>query len=83
MTKKRRIAQFIRLSAAHRWPGDRMPSESEICRRFGVSRITVSDAYAEAARAGIVDRQQGRGTFVPDENPVRSFHNKNAGDGEK
>jgi GntR family transcriptional regulator of arabinose operon len=47
-------------------PGDRLPSENELCRAFGVSRITAVRALTELARAGIVVRKQGLGTFVAD-----------------
>ncbi|WP_313362645.1 GntR family transcriptional regulator [Microbacterium sp.] len=44
--------------------GERLPSEPELCERFGVSRITVRRAVADLEGLGIVRRQQGRGTFV-------------------
>lgn len=43
---------------------DRLPPEPELCARFGVSRITLRRAVAGLEEAGIVRRQQGRGTFV-------------------
>lgn len=45
-------------------PGQALPAETELCRRFGVSRATVRQALAELERRGIVERHQGRGTFV-------------------
>ncbi len=45
-------------------PGDRLPSEGEIERQYGVSRITVRKAIEELAREGIVSKKQGKGTFV-------------------
>ena len=48
---------------AHR-PGDRLPSESELCARFGVSRITVRAALDLLASEGLLSRRQGSGTFV-------------------
>lgn len=44
--------------------GDLIPSEGEIERRYGVSRITVRKAIEELAREGIVVKKQGKGTFV-------------------
>ncbi len=47
-------------------PGERLPSESELCKMFGVSRITAARALTELAQAGLVVRKQGVGTFVAD-----------------
>ena len=45
-------------------PGDRLPTEREMCELFHVSRITVRQALAELEREGWIERTQGRGTFV-------------------
>ncbi len=45
-------------------PGDTLPVESEIEKRYEVSRITVRKTIDELVAEGIVVRQQGRGTFV-------------------
>lgn len=48
-----------------RWkPGDRLPSEAELVRRFGASRITVGRAVRDLQRAGLVERRAGSGTYV-------------------
>ncbi|MFT4162159.1 UTRA domain-containing protein [Shinella sp.] len=44
--------------------GMRLPSEAELVKRFGVSRMTVHRALRELSAAGVVDRIQGLGTFV-------------------
>jgi len=44
--------------------GDRIPTEPELCRRHGVSRNTVRQAVERLVEEGVLDRQQGRGTFV-------------------
>ncbi len=50
---------------AGRWvEGDRVPSESELCARFGVARMTVGRAIRELAAAQHVVRVKGAGTFV-------------------
>lgn len=46
--------------------GDLVPSETELALRFGVNRHTVRRAVEELVAAGILERQQGRGTFVLD-----------------
>jgi GntR family transcriptional regulator len=44
--------------------GARLPSENELARDHGVSRITTRAALQELERRHIVRRQQGSGTFV-------------------
>ncbi len=47
------------------YPHDtRLPTEAELCERFGVSRITVRRALADLAALGLVERRQGIGNFV-------------------
>ncbi len=45
-------------------PGRRLPTHRELAERLGVTVGTVSRAYAEAARRGLVSGEVGRGTFV-------------------
>lgn len=44
--------------------GDPFPTEREIAKQFGVSRITVREAIGHLVYQGILRREQGRGTFV-------------------
>jgi len=47
------------------WPtGMLMPTESELCTLFEVSRITVRRALAELEKLSLVERIQGKGSFV-------------------
>lgn len=53
-----------------RWKGgDRLPSEAELVRRFGASRITVGRAVRDLQREGIVERRAGSGTYVKGPRP--------------
>ena len=45
-------------------PGDRIPTELELCEEFGISRTSVRQALADLANDGFLCRHQGRGTFV-------------------
>ena len=59
---RRRLLQCL---AQGEWkPGDRMPSEPELARRFGVAISTIRAGISDLAAAGVVTRWQGRGTFV-------------------
>jgi GntR family transcriptional regulator, arabinose operon transcriptional repressor len=44
--------------------GDRLPSEAELVRTFGASRITVGRAVRDLQIAGLVERRVGSGTYV-------------------
>ncbi len=45
-------------------PGQQIPTETQLCETFGVSRITIRKAVDELVREGWLVRHQGRGTFV-------------------
>jgi len=66
----REIERYLRELIASAKPGDRLPSEAQLCARFGVSRMTVRQALGELERDGSIERSQGRGTLVA----VRPMH---------
>lgn len=45
-------------------PGSQVPSEHEIAEQFSLSRQTVRQAFSELERQGLLERVQGKGTFV-------------------
>lgn len=45
-------------------PGDQLPSEAQLCQRYGVSPMTVRRSINLLVDQGIVSTAQGRGTFV-------------------
>ena len=47
-------------------PGDRIPTEGELCQTHGISRSPVRQALSELAREGVLVRRPGLGTFVTD-----------------
>jgi len=55
-------------------PGARLPTHRELARTLGITVGTVSRAYAEAERRGLVQGEVGRGTFIRgDEDDAGSF----------
>jgi GntR family transcriptional regulator len=59
-------------------PGDALPTEDELQRRFGVSRSVVRQALAGLADLGLIHRQRGRGSVVAS-SPVLRRHLQRAG----
>src|SRR6478735_4745499 len=58
-------ARFQEEIASGRWPvGERIPVEADLVAAFGVGRNTVREALQSLVRAGLLSREQGRGTFV-------------------
>lgn len=51
------VAQQLRV-------GDAIPSERDLTRQFGLSRMTVRQAVDALVTEGVLVREQGRGTFV-------------------
>ncbi|WP_018183792.1 FadR/GntR family transcriptional regulator [Kaistia granuli] len=50
-------------------PGDRLPSENDICKAFEVSRPVVREALQRLQVDGLVIARQGAGTFVSHKPP--------------
>lgn len=45
-------------------PGEKIPSENELCKMFNVSRISIRSAIQTLKAVGIITTSQGKGTFV-------------------
>lgn len=59
------VSDYLRdlLSNGQSRDQDRLPTEAELTRLFGVSRQTVRRAYADLVNEGLVHRAPGRGSF--------------------
>lgn len=44
--------------------GDKLPTEAEICERFGLSRTVTRQAICDLVNAGYIVRQKSKGSFV-------------------
>ena len=60
----RQLVDWLRADLATKAPGDRIDSEPQLARRFGVSRFTVTRAIEILGDEGLVSRRQGLGSFV-------------------
>jgi DNA-binding FadR family transcriptional regulator len=65
-THPQRIVEGVtaRIRGGELQPGDRVPSEPELMREFGVSRSVVREAVSRLQASGLVETRQGVGTFV-------------------
>ena len=59
-------------------PGSRLPVESELAARFGVSRPVIREALAKLKYEGLLDSRQGRGVTVVGPAGRRSYRLEDA-----
>lgn len=71
--KYRRIVQQLReaIAAGKYTEGERIPSETQLSRTSGASRLTVARALRELELEGIIERRAGSGTYVKDAPSLR------------
>ncbi len=70
------IAELLReeiLQGAHS-VGSHLPTESELCKRFLISRYTVREALRHVEEMGLVSRRRGSGTMVRSAEPLMQYH---------
>ncbi|MFV9672775.1 MAG: GntR family transcriptional regulator [Acidimicrobiia bacterium] len=58
------IADYLRGLVADAHPGDRLPSDADLCERFEVSRMTARQAVNVLVTEHLIERKRGSGTFV-------------------
>ena len=54
-------------------PGSRLPTESELCESYDVSRTVIREAVARLRSEGLLVSYQGRGMFVVERLPTQKF----------
>lgn len=65
---------FVRRIADRIWPpGDALPSEFALAAELGVSQGTVRKALDSLAADNLVERRQGKGTYVAEVTPASSL----------
>ncbi|MEH7253932.1 FadR/GntR family transcriptional regulator [Neobacillus niacini] len=47
-------------------PGEKLPSENQLCQMFGVSRTSIRSALQKVSAYGIIEIRHGQGSFVLD-----------------
>jgi GntR family transcriptional regulator len=55
-------------------PGDLIPSESQLCAQYDVSRTTVRQALNQLVEENLLIRRRGKGSFVADKKLHRSIN---------
>ena len=66
MNKYEEIARCLkdRIRSGAYIPGQKLPSEAELCREFSTSRLSVRGAIGQLSAQGLIQTHQGKGSFV-------------------
>jgi DNA-binding GntR family transcriptional regulator len=67
------VTEALNIELVRLPPNTLLPTELQLARRFGVSRVTVRQALGVLERGGFVSRQRGRGTIVSPPKVIRSL----------
>jgi GntR family transcriptional regulator len=73
------LKQILTGDIQKRSEGDLLPSESELCQAYSVSRTVVRQALDELERDGLVVKVKGKGTFVTGRKLNTSFVQQSLG----
>ena len=64
-------------------PGDRLPSERNLCEQFSVSRPVIREALSRLKSEGLISIKRGVGVFVTERDPRGAFKIQDVDIGEK
>lgn len=64
-----------RIKAGKYMPGEKIPTELDLCKDFDVSRTTVRTALNQLTLEGYLSRIQGKGTFVAEQKVKQALSN--------
>ena len=69
--KEQVFQQLLSKIQSGEWkPGEKLPSENELTKAMGVSRITVREAIQKLVAINLVETYQGKGSFVKNVNSI-------------
>ena len=63
-TQQSKVRAQLELLLRNAEPGERLPSEPALAKRFGVSRTTIREVMSQLEAEGFIQRRQGSGTYV-------------------
>lgn len=68
MTKSEQVAEVLKdeIKSGKLKPGEKLPSEAELCNRYNVSRTSIRSAINTLAGEGLICTYHGKGSFVND-----------------
>lgn len=68
MTKGEQIAAMLKeqIKSGKLKPGEKLPSEAELCNMYHVSRTSIRSAITTLAGEGLICTHHGKGSFVND-----------------
>lgn len=61
------------LQSGHLKPGQRLPPQRQLARELGVDLTTVTRAFNEARKMGLIDANTGRGSYIREEVPGQAI----------
>ncbi len=66
--KYKLLASLLREELAHKDGRHKLPTEAELCQKYGMSRQTVRNALRLLAEEGLVEKRHGSGTYSTGKN---------------